>query len=326
MILNKFIFQCNANVNCGLGHLMRCLNIAFAIKKVNEDCDIIFNGTFNSFAQQLLIESNIRFISTTQLEHYSDYCLILDDYDISQNTINHLRTLVRKFIIIDDFNQFNLKQLDLIINFRLNAENENYNSSKTCLGIGYFPFKQEIIKIRTDNVKNIKNENRSKNIFIFIGGKNNSIGNKLVDAVNNVVKDKCIFLIDKDVEKESTIQLTHNQLTYLPLTNHMENYYAFADVFITGGGLTKYEVAFCAIPNAAISQNDGQAEDTKILANNNLTYNLGLTSTHEESSTELEKLLIDFLKNSMQVKIKNQCIIDFTTSSTNNLVKEILMV
>ena len=319
---SKFIFQCNANDSSGLGHLMRCLNIANAIKKVSINSVIIFNGDFNDFAQRILAENQFSILLVNDLNQYKDYCLIIDDYDITQQDIDKKRALIDKFIIIDDFYQYELDQLDLIINFRLDAEENRYNNNQVCLGLNYFPFKNAIIKVRENKIND--HNNKIKNIYIFIGGTDkNNTGQKLVELINQVVSNKHLYLIDNSVTKQNTSTLSNNRLTLLPLTFEIEKHYQSADIFITGGGLSKYEVAFCTIPNATISQNSGQAEDTKIFAYNNLTYNLGMS---EDKPKVVQQLLIDFLSLKHQKNIKKHCIEKFCTTSTIALAERILKV
>jgi len=274
--VKHYVFQCNANKHTGLGHLTRCLNIAKAIKQLQKDSMIIFNGEYLPFAKFLLLEESIITDNKTNLQAYENCTLILDDYQVTQADINLLRAQVATFIKIDDFNQHNLSKLDLVINFRLHAEQENYACAKTCLGLSYFPFKAQLIDIRNKNY-NINKTSFNK-IYVFIGGNDpHNTGFNLIHLLDSLVSDKQLFLIDNSYLVKHSVNLKQNTLTYLPLTSSIDHYYQHADFFITGGGLSKYEVAFCGIANAAISQNEGQAVDTIILAEAHLTHDLGLT-------------------------------------------------
>jgi len=321
--MNKFIFQCNANELCGLGHLMRCLNIAVALKAQNNENHIIFNGKFNSFANKLLSHNSFGITNTQSFDSFHDTTLILDDYCLSQIDIDLIRSKVKTFIKIDDFNEFDLTHLDLIINFRSCAESENYSNNNTCLGLNYFPFKKPLIDIRENN---LINENSDvSNIVIFIGGTDlTGVGFKVLNLLIECVEDKNIYLIDKNSEMKTSYISNNNQITILPLVEKIEEFYKLADVFITGGGLSKYEVAFCCIPNASISQNNGQADDTKILAAENLTYDLGVATELEPKM--IKKELLSFLQKSNLLKIRNAAKVAFSTNSTIKLAHKIIEV
>ena len=321
----KFIFQCNADKQSGLGHFTRCLNIANSLKYIEPSVELIFNGNFNLFATTLLHNSSILFISTSDLSDYREHILVLDDYNITQFEIDRLRQQVNSFIKIDDFNNFDLSKLDLVINFRLNAEKMSYTSQNYCLGLAYFPFKLSLRDIRAKNIHTEKVE--VQNIFIFIGGGDETnAGQKLVHIVDEIVSNKQIFLVDKNTFHQHTQQLAKNRVTYLPLISEIEKYYSNADIFITGGGLSKYEVAYCCIPNAAISQNEGQVVDTQIFAKENLTYDLGLVELLD-SNPELVKFSIqEFLKKQTLKTIRRSAVEKFETSSSLELAKRLLKV
>jgi len=321
--MHRFIFQCNANESCGLGHFMRCLNIAVALKTASHKNLIIFNGNFNALAQQKLSNHNFQAINSHNLDGFSDATLILDDYCITQDDINFIKTKVKTFIKIDDFNQFDLSGLDLIINFRSCAELEDYSNKNTCLGLNYFPFKKPLIDIRKNNLNKLSIE--VSNIVIFIGGSDLSgLGQKVLNLLVECVTHKNIYLIDKSCDIKKSYISNHNKVTILPLRDKIEDLYQIADVFITGGGLSKYEVAFCCIPNASISQNMGQDEDTQILAKSNLTYNLGIATSI--TPQKIQEELMTFLQKAHLLKILNASKKHFSTNSTDNLAQKIIEV
>ena len=313
--MHRFIFQCNANESCGLGHFMRCLNIAVALSTINRQNLIIFNGRFNDLAQKKLKNHNFQAIYSQSLDGFSDVTLILDDYSITQDNI--------KFSKIDDFNQFDLSNLDLIVNFRSCAELEDYSNRNTCLGLNYFPFKKPLIDIRKNNLNKISIE--VSNMVIFIGGSDQlGLGKKVLNLLLECVTNKNIYLIDKSCDIKTSYISNHNKITVLPLIDKIEDLYQLADVYITGGGLSKYEVAFCCIPNASISQNSGQDEDTQILAKSNLTYNLGIATNI--SSQQIQEELMTFLQKPHLLKILNASKKHFSTNSTDNLAQKIIEV
>lgn len=327
--MKRFIFQCNANKDNGLGHLSRCLNIAKTLQ-LTSNKKIIFSGHYNNFAKNLLSEHKLTYATPDKIKLVDDDTLILDDYNISQNDINRLRECVTTFVKIDDFHDLNLNNLDLVINFRLNAETDeyssNYNAKNTCLGLNYFPFHQKLLPIRTKNsISQIKNV---KSIYIFIGGDDkHEAGEKLLTLIDSIVAQTNIYLIDKKYACP-TLSKTHdssrnNKLNYLPLTANMANYYQQADIFISGGGLSKYEAAFCVIANASISQNEGQAMDTKMLAGEGLTFDLGLTKELTDNPNKILRSLQEFLTVNSQNQIIKNCQSKFMHNSTEAVANAI---
>lgn len=329
--MKRYLFQCNANKDTGLGHLSRCLNIALAIQLISTN-KIIFIGEYNSFAKSLLSEHRLPYCSQEKIEFGDNDTLILDDYNIVQKDITQLRERVKNFVKIDDFHDLNLSSLDLVINFRLNAETDeyssNYNAKQTCLGLNYFPFHQKLLPIRAINSSTQRdNINTVNNIFIFIGGEDKyDAGHKLLCLLDNLVSHKNLYLIDKNhqqLTKPISNKESNNQLHYLPLSANMANYYQQADIFISGGGLSKYEAAFCVIANAAISQNEGQALDTKMLADEGLTFDLGLTKELSDNPNKISNSLQKFLTINSQHYIINNCQNKFMHNSTEAVANAI---
>ena len=321
----KIIFQCNADKQSGLGHFTRCLNIANSVKYIDPNVDLVFNGNFNLFATTLLRRSNILFISTSDLTDYSEHILVLDDYNITQVQIDRLRQQVNTFVKIDDFNNLDLSKLDLVINFRLNAEKISYSSQNYYLGLAYFPFKLSLRDIREKNIHKKKVE--VQNIFIFIGGGGETnAGKKLVSIIDDIVSNKQISLVDKNTSQQHRYQSEKNSVTYLPLISEIERYYSSADIFVTGGGLSKYEVAYCCIPNATISQNEGQAGDTEIFAKGNLTYDLGLVELLDSNPELVKSSIKEFLEEQTLETIRRSAVEKFDTSSSLELAKKLLKV
>ena len=322
---NQFLIQCNATKKTGLGHLSRCLNIANAIKYLSKNVEIIFNGKFDDFAISLINNSSFEYIFTKNLSKFNGYTLILDDYNVSQKDINIIREKVNKFIKVDDFNTHELKELDLVINFRLNSETQNYSSMNSCLGLSYFPFKLPLMAIRERNMK-VEKKN-IKNIFIFMSASDEvSDGKNIMMILNEFLENKHIYLIDKKCESTYSKDSEKNKLTYLPFTMDIEKYYEIADIFINGGGMTKYEAAYCCIPNATLSRNEGQASDTRILSKWNLTYDIGSSEQIKNCSESVKKKLVKFF-NKETLSLIHKCSKDkFVTTSSLDLAKIILRI
>lgn len=319
--MKRFIFQCNANKYTGLGHLSRCLNIALALQQSSQK-KIIFSGQYNQFATELLFQHKLEYNTTDKVTFTDSDTLILDDYNLNQSDIEQIRNRVNIFVKIDDFHDLDLSSLDLVINFRLNAESadyaNNYRAKETCLGLGYFPFHQKLIEIRAKN--KTSHLTKVSNIFIFIGGEDkHAAGIKLLSLIDGLVTNKNLFLIDKS-HSASTEVITNNKRKnhhyYLPLTANMAEYYQQADIFISGGGLSKYEAAFCLIANAAISQNNGQAIDTKMLAKEGLTFDLGLSEELTSNPDKVRQALFQFFNTACQNDIINHCKNKFSHNST----------
>ncbi|MEW6989346.1 methyltransferase domain-containing protein [Colwelliaceae bacterium 6441] len=319
----RFLFQCNANVQSGLGHLIRCINIAKGLKSLSSEIAIIFCGDFNDFAISLLCDNNWAYQSAELTDLTKADTLIVDNYDTLQTDINGYRNKAGVLIVIDDFNLLDFSDVDLVINMRFNAEKEIYSSKQSCLGLNYFPFNPSLVNIRDKNL--VKEYCDFNHIFVFIGGSDkNNTGSKLISLIDQLVHFKKIYLIDSQTTTSRSLKSKNNQIVYLPLSKKSEEYYQQADIFISGGGGSKYEAGFCQIPNATISQTIEQADDTKILAKNNLTFDLGIITDIDDNPEKVKALLTSFFEIKTRQLIIRHCHEAFHRDSLSNLSKQIL--
>ncbi|WP_448213111.1 hypothetical protein [Colwellia sp. MEBiC06753] len=319
-----FVFYCNATEETGLGHLSRCLQIALAIKNQQVDSEIVFHGVYSDFAKQLLQMNQLTWQMNIDEGNIANACVILDDYQLTQLDLDHFVNTARFVVKIDDFDELDTRQLDLVINFRLSFDNHPYQAKHCALGIKYFPFKSSLVPIRAYNLENPRS--KITNIFIFIGGNDhNRAGEKLVSLIEQHLINKEIFWITGQ-EQKNAINCQRNKLTVLPLTSKIEHYYQQADFFISGGGLSKYEVSFCGIPNASISQNQGQSEDSQIFAEYGLSYDLGLTNELDNNPQNVTNKLIDYCQKNTHNHFYQQSARYFDSNSCNALALKIIQV
>ena len=319
---SPIIFKCNATSQTGFGHVSRCLNIANMIQSISPQQTIAFCGEYLPFAQTQIQRSGFSVLASLSPET-ANSCIVIDDYQLTQNDIDNLRRNSRCLIAIDDFNTLDLSTLDLIVNFRVGFENEQYGATATCLGAKYFPFKPALQQIRTRNFSQEKNILR--NIFIFIGGQDNHhTGQKLLSALDSTLKNKRIHLVSADTQQPDEIQSEYNVLLRKPLTANIEQYYEEADYFISGGGLSKYEVSFCGIANACISQNAGQAQDSLVFAQRQLTTDLGLVDNFIANPEKCLTELVDDIEAPKQSALLSASREIFDTHSCHALADNIL--
>ncbi|NMP32898.1 hypothetical protein HII17_15175 [Thalassotalea sp. M1531] len=318
-----FVFHCHANTQTGLGHLSRCLQIALAIKTEAPESQITFVGDYHDFAKQLLSSYHYDHLPKFVNKMLANANLVLDNYHLNQAEINEFRQQAKGVIKIDDFDEFDLSALDLVVNFRLGFDNHPYKAQASALGVSYYPFKQALINIRESNLA--KKGYQLNNILVFIGGSDNSsAGEKLIKLIDTAVHGKNIYWLTNDNQHSDNYLCQHNELTTLPLTPDIEAYYQQADFFINGGGLAKYEASFCAIPNACISQNLGQKQDSEIFANYGLSYDLGLTEQLEKTPKLIAKKLANILNLAEHNQLIEQSRQTFTSQSPKRLAQAIL--
>jgi spore coat polysaccharide biosynthesis predicted glycosyltransferase SpsG len=322
-----FTFICDATDSSGLGHFSRCFNIARALQKFDNRIFIQFVGQYGNLAKQILAGAGLEYRDNFSNDGLKSSTVVLDSYDISQSNIDELISRSMNFVKIDDFNDFDLSKADMVVNFRFGAEEMLYNCPNSCLGIKFFPSHPELRIIRLKKLAALQGSadlSEIKTIMVFIGGQDQfSIASLLSSHLDQIVKNKRIIVTSKMGENSKTQAVKNNVLEHRAFTDNISDLYQIADVVISGGGLTKYEAAYCCIPNACVSQTEGQAEDTKILAAAHLTFDLGMASKNVEKPGALLTKLSQFFSQPELQRQRNGMMDMFDTESVSRLAEKL---
>jgi spore coat polysaccharide biosynthesis predicted glycosyltransferase SpsG len=134
-----------------------------------------------------------------------------------------------------------------------------------------------------------------RNIVIAVGGSDpKQIASRLVRILPDHHADLCLRVVAGD-EHDLSDQLAAFApgSRVLARQRDLSEQLLWADACITGGGLTKYEGGFMGVPAAAVSQNEGQAGETRVLASAGVVFDLGLAD--DRSDQQLGASLKRFL-------------------------------
>lgn len=317
--MKRILIRCDQNKYSGFGHFSRCLSLARHIL-MTEKVSLLFLGNFSEFSISLLNRYNIEYrkIEEKKFESFKEQDfihsthIIFDSYFINQDYLNKISKLNAKSIFIDDTCTLDFKNIDLVINFRVNAEKMfSYNSKDEALGTDYFIYKPEFKAIKQQST--FKQTIRS--ILVFLGGikiDKNSY-EAIFKAIESINPKIDIFVISNELE------FKNKKVTVLKPTFDMETYLKKIDFIINGGGLVKYESIFCNIPSAVLSSTKLQYEDTCILDSKHILYNLGML--HNICINELTSNLKHIIENE---KFRKEIFENSKTFFPINSVKNIM--
>jgi len=327
--LQNFLIRCDANKNNGFGHFSRCLNLARGIRHKLPKARIVFLGDYDNVPTQLIekykMVKKALFDSINDEVNYSrdfDY-FILDSYYIDQNYIDRYCEEPIKFIKIDDFNNLNLEQVEVVVNFCLRGTSIKYRSKKQYLGVTYFPVSEEFKLLRLRNMNQFKD--RVDKVLVFLGAADkHNTSFKMVNLLDKVLNNATISLITFQDQIQLHKSNYNNEIEYLPLSPDMGKYLEKTDVVITGGGLTKYECAYSCIPNASLTQTVEQDEEVQTFAKAGLTYYLGMAVNLDLQKDKVVKKLKEFFSLNVRRSLFENGKNKFTTESTQTLVQAIL--
>jgi len=325
---SKFLIRCDADTENGFGHFSRCLNLARGIKNKQPESKIVFLGNFDKipadFIKKYQMECEGRPSMAKEFEFAQNFdYFILDSYSITQEYIDKYRHMPIKFVKFDDFSGFQLDDVDLVINMCFRSTDHIYSSQKSCLGVRYFPAREELREIRLKNINQFKEH--IEHIVIFLGAADkNDAGAQVTKMLDKILRNTRISLISNKTMGHLASSVNGNRVQYLPISFDIEKYLKDADAVITGGGVTMYDCAYSCIANAALNQNKHQEEDTLPFSKAGLTYYLGMAQSLEDNEDMVIQNFRKFCSPQVRKSIVQCAREKFFINSTQNLVDAVL--
>lgn len=321
----KILIRTDGSQHLGLGHITRCLAFAQGLERIGvssifvirdyepQVAEIIQRYTYSvepipkscGFQEDLLLTSELANRYKAKLI-VTDLCNvdILTNLDKYGEYLQGLKDKGKFLVTIDDLNEMAFPS-EIVINPNYGAENMNYDSSKNTkflLGPAYFIFRQEFIEATKVN-REIKKD--VQNILVTMGGSDLlGLTSKVAGALTKLGRTansslRIVLGIDfTDAGKRELREILSEFVGTYELiqgSNKVAELMLWADLAITGGGLTKYETAVTGTPGIIISQVAHQADLVKEFEKEGTALNLGLGSkiSEEDIAEAVRRLLRD---------------------------------
>ena len=305
----RAVFRCDATADIGFGHLSRCIALAEAFRL--SDIRSTFAGLFDSAAQDQIRISGFDRVDFTDpvntnsadrrrladlMTGDSSTFFIVDSYRADESYLSALKTLGSSVVVIDDFMALEAYPCDVVLNFTWEASSLGYPDGPAhLLGPAYFPARRRLVELRPRSIAR-QRPGCIRNLLIAIGGADpKRIAARLVRILRADHAGICLRVIAaNEADLDDTLTDFAPGSAVLPRQPDLSEQLSWADASITGGGLIKYESAFMGVPGAAVSQNEGQAVETRALTRAGLVFDLGLAD--DRSDAELGSAMDRFLK------------------------------
>lgn len=264
------------NAVIATGHIMRCLSIADAAKSQGEEVTFILA---DEQAADLVKQRGYRIIVLhTQWDEMDAELpqlfeivekekidkLLIDSYQVTESYLKALTTRIRT-LYIDDLNTF-VYPVNGIICYANYWKKFNYDSrykvTKLFRGLQYTPLRKEFCNCNKKIIRNTPEE-----LLLLSGGTDPY--NMLENVLENLDKSKykkinviCGRYYKGYKELQFAYQTFKNVYIYQAVSN-MENYMQTADIAVSAGGTTLYELCACGTPTISYSFVDNQLDNVK---------------------------------------------------------------
>jgi spore coat polysaccharide biosynthesis predicted glycosyltransferase SpsG len=306
----KAVFLCDATAQLGFGHLIRCIALAEAARSFGVEC--IFFGRYDPAAREQIADAGFRCNEMPDLVntyrgnlHLSELMtqevpsfIVLDSYNADDRYLSSLNALGWPAVVIDDFGALKAYSCDIVLNFTLEAPSISYPDGPLfLLGPSYFLARRQLVERRSQSIERDR-RGPARNVLIAIGGADpKHIAMRVVRILGLHHCSLCLHVVaSAEAELSDVLTGFAPGSQVLPRQPDLSEQLLWADCSITGGGLIKYESGFMGVPAAAISQNEGQAGETRALAQAGLVFDLGLADAR--SDVELARTLDEFITDS----------------------------
>lgn len=302
--------RADANSFIASGHVMRCISIAKELEKQNKQVMFL---TADQDGSMLIEEKGF----TSQCL-FSDYCqlekelpklcsilkteqaegIIVDSYFVTKTYLNQLKQLTN-VIYIDDKNAFTYP-VDMLVQYgnpeKASLYQERYQGTKVelLLGSQYIPLREEF-----QDIKPIVKE--VTDILITTGGSDTyHFCGKFIAYLSkhySAMLEKFQFHIIVGAYNTFLPQLQQLEAYHKTVILHqnikdMSIYMKQADIAISAGGTTLYELCACGTPAISFTIADNQMDGAKYLHEQGLIFYSGDMRGNKEEENKLFEAIV----------------------------------
>jgi len=324
--MQQVFIRADASTAIGSGHIMRCIALAQAWQE-RGGCVTFLSHCQNEALQQRIIREGFEFVFvdrphpdpadlTQVLERVQNFrngsgipWLVLDGYHFDSDYQKSIREAGNRLVVIDDYNHLPNYHADILLNQNIGAERIPYSCDlKTVKLLGP---KYALLRTEFLNGKNRiqKHHRRQRRIMVTLGGADpDNITLKVLKALLQTrLKSFGVDIILGPANtniKKLELEIKSARKASMPLANTMQLLYntnmadimARADMAISAGGSTCWELCFLGIPSLLIIAAENQRSTAVGLDHIGVACCLGW---HEEVdparlSSTLKNLLCNF--------------------------------
>ena len=306
-----FLIRADGNAEIGVGHVMRCLSIADALKEKNKevvfaaaDCNMKTVIESRGFSCIVLDSDYKNMMSDFDKGTFEDIInqsesVIVDGYYVSNEYFNRIREVRKnnnnaeyKIIYVDDLCE-KAYPVDVLINYNIYADTEKYKllyatienqsvSTTFIIGSEYVPLRKEFYNIKKTTIKE-----KATDVLIMTGGADMyHVSLNLVKALkkiafgnNTKLKDiRFHFVIGAMSGDYSSIlnelAVSKNIMVHKDVKD-IWILMSSCDIAVSAAGTSLYELCACGVPTITYVLADNQVNAEKAFMDNKAMLSIG---------------------------------------------------
>ena len=268
--------RADMNEQIATGHIMRCLSIADALRGLGEPVRfiladeqavsllkkrgydaIVLHTQWNHMDEELSVLSQV-----IRNEHIDK--LLIDSYQVTQRYLAELSKLVTT-VYMDDLNLFEYS-VDAVIcyanywkkfQYKINDKRITY-----LLGMKYVPLKQAFWNFEAKIISE-----KANNLLILTGGSDSfNVTEQILDSIDTYqfqTIDVICGIYNTNYNKFVKKYENNKNIKLHQAVNNIEQYMKKADIAISAGGTTLYELCAIGTPAISFSFADNQLDNVR---------------------------------------------------------------
>lgn len=325
------IYRADADTEIGMGHVMRCLALAQASKRIGAAA-FIMKSPEEKIEQRLKSEdltifkidadraSNEDIAQTLKsIQNFNADWLVMDGYEFGSNYQRRIHDAGIRTLLIDDMGRMGPYWTNLILNQNPHASEALYGDrqphTELLLGCRFALLRKEFTAWRNWQRKI---PSIARRILVTLGGGDkDNITAKVIDALGQLNRqDIEATIITGQLNPHYQDLITRagqSDLSMVVKSNItcMSDLIAQADLVISAGGSTCYELATMASPFVTIVLAENQVEIASQFARNGLSVNIGWhDSLSPRAITNLISELIENRQRRYEMSHKAKTLVD----------------
>ena len=303
----KVVIRTDAYPQLGTGHLMRCLAFGQGIKDIGgnvvfvtycESEGLIRRLKKEGFDVHQLGEPGTLNESLAIFEAEDPDWVVLDGYHFDGDYQMAVKDGGYRLLYIDDYAHLEHYYADIILNQNYGAEKFSYNAephTRLLLGTDYVLLRQEFLEY-ADFIREIPDV--ASKLLITMGGSDpENYTLKVLKAVNLIESQLDVKVIIgannlhyKSIKQEA--ERGRHNIQLLIAVENMPALMAWADIVISTGGTTTWELAFMRLPALLCIVADNQESGVNALANYGFPSAGWIRNTGENEIAEILRRLL----------------------------------
>lgn len=269
-----FYMRADVNEVIATGHVMRCMAIAGAMRLLGEDVTfLVADQTGKDFVEEkgypaICLNSKWNELETELdtlqelIERLQIRRILVDSYQVTETYLATLQSYT-SVIYLDDLDAFSYP-CDRIINYAVYAGQCSYareeKSRGHLLGTSYMPLRQAFWHLASKEVSD-----GAKHLLVLSGGADTyHFTRDFLRACENDDKHDITVICGRfhpDVQELERMAEQREHVIIKKNVTDIERYMKWADIAISAGGTTLYELCACGTPTISYALADNQMKN-----------------------------------------------------------------